>query len=124
LEIFRNMVEAQGGDLTSFLNVPYPDSDYRRTPVELPASKWDMRLVSVNTEGIGRLLMDLGGGRVSKGDPIDHTVGLEYRVRLGQVFSSGECIHLLDLIHAVRMPEAKLHTIRDLAKSLFRLARI
>ena len=76
MERFERMVAAQGGDLSRRL----PTAP-RRTPVFAEREGW---LVSVDAEQIGRVLIELGGGRRALGDPIDRGVGLQVQVRIGE----------------------------------------
>jgi pyrimidine-nucleoside phosphorylase len=78
---FREMVAAQGGDLD-------------RLP-PLPASSdilcdGDGHVLSINTELLGIVIIELGGGRKVMTDPIDHAVGLEMLVRLGDRVTAGQ----------------------------------
>jgi pyrimidine-nucleoside phosphorylase len=74
LEKFREMVAAQGGDLDASRPVT-PASD-----VPSPRSGF---VNAVDTEALGRVIIELGGGRKKLGDAIDHSTGLEMLVRLG-----------------------------------------
>ena len=44
---------------------------------------------SIDTEALGLAIIALGGGRKKMGDPIDHSVGLEMLVRLGDRVQKG-----------------------------------
>jgi thymidine phosphorylase len=74
LEKFREMVAAQSGDL----NASRP-----RTPEIVIESPQAGVVRAINTERLGHLVIELGGGRKRVGDPIDHSVGIEWLVRLG-----------------------------------------
>ena len=71
---FREMVEAQGGDL----DAPRP-----RAPSSMVIAKQDGFITAINVENLGLAIIEMGGGRKRAGDPIDHSVGLEMLVRLG-----------------------------------------
>lgn len=45
---------------------------------------------SIDAESLGHVLIALGGGRRVKTDRIDHSVGLEMRVRIGDVVEAGQ----------------------------------
>lgn len=83
LEKFAQMVSAQGGDLSA----PRP----RAEPVEVVAAGAGS-VASIDTEMLGYAVIELGGGRKQKGDPIDHSVGLEMLVRLGDRVEAGQPI--------------------------------
>src|SRR4051795_5400980 len=81
LEKFREMVAAQGGDL----DAPRPVA-----PAHDINSPWGGYVDSVDTEQIGRVIIELGGGRKQLGDALDLSVGLEMLVRLGNHVESGQ----------------------------------
>ena len=74
------MVEAQGGNPVATLAVA-PAS-------ELTADRAGV-VSAFDTEVLGLAIISLGGGRRRMGDPIDHSVGLEMLVRLGDVVRRG-----------------------------------
>jgi pyrimidine-nucleoside phosphorylase len=74
LEKFREMVAAQGGNL----DTPRP-----RAPGFLVAAGRDGYVASMDTEQLGMAIVDMGGGRKKVGDAVDHSVGLEMLVRVG-----------------------------------------
>lgn len=75
-----HMVRAQGGD---------PDTVLAVAPAsELTAARAGV-VSSIDTEALGLAIIELGGGRRQMGDEIDHSVGLEILVRLGDVVSAG-----------------------------------
>ncbi|MHC4878689.1 MAG: thymidine phosphorylase [Planctomycetota bacterium] len=103
-EKFEQMVEAQGGDLTVIR--PVADEFLVRTDRAGVVE-------SIDTEAIGRAVIDLGGGRRRTGESIDHSAGIEWLVRCGEeirpgdllarVFASGSKPDVAaDLISAVR----------------------
>ena len=81
LGFFERMVSAQGGDLKK-----------RR----LVASATEIKAVasgvvsSIDTEAIGQAIIELGGGRQKPGDGIDHSVGVEMLVQIGDRISAAE----------------------------------
>lgn len=81
LEKLREMTRAQGGDL----DAPRPLKT--ASDVNAPRSG---RLAAVDTEALGRAVIELGGGRKRLGDAIDHGVGLEALVRLGDEIEEGQ----------------------------------
>lgn len=80
-ERFEAMVRAQGGNFTERLPVA--------TAYELlsPAAGWLERL---DGQLVGQTVIGLGGGRKQLGDPIDHSVGLEMLVRVGDRVEPGQ----------------------------------
>src|SRR5260370_23611283 len=87
LEKFRQGIRLQGGD-ERVINEP------ARLPVarlrfQVPSSDSGF-IISTNCEQFGVALAMLGGGREKKEDKIDHSVGLEFRKRIGDRVEKGE----------------------------------
>jgi pyrimidine-nucleoside phosphorylase len=84
---FRQLVEAQGGDVT-YVDEPtkFPPSPFVEA-VESPQAGF---LCEVNARTIGEASVSLGAGRAQKGDPIDHAVGLEIPLKVGDWVERGE----------------------------------
>ncbi len=88
VEVFRRMVEAQGGD-PRVVDDPWavlPRAPVRRS-ILAPRSGI---LTSVDAEAIGRASGDLGAGRKTKGDRIDPAVGIVFRPKVGDGIEAGE----------------------------------
>lgn len=81
LERFERMVAAQGGRL----DAPRPIA-----PAHDVCGERFGIIESIDTETLGWIIIDLGGGRRQLTDPIDHSVGLEMLVRIGDEVSSGQ----------------------------------
>ncbi|MEZ6123424.1 MAG: thymidine phosphorylase [Planctomycetaceae bacterium] len=81
LQKYRRMVTAQGG---------HPDAEMQVAPAsELTAQ--DAGCVSaIDTEAIGMAIIALGGGRKQMTDHVDHSVGIEMLVRIGQSVDRGQ----------------------------------
>ena len=78
---FEEMVAAQGGDLNRLPPVPSG---------EVIAASMSGCIGSIDTEALGLAIIELGGGRKVMNDPIDHAVGLEMLVRLGDRVEPGQ----------------------------------
>jgi pyrimidine-nucleoside phosphorylase len=78
---FEQMVAAQGGDLA---RLPPPAPAYEIT------ADCSGYVASIETREIGRAIARLGGGRRTTLDTIDHTVGIEMLVRLGDAVQAGQ----------------------------------
>jgi pyrimidine-nucleoside phosphorylase len=87
LEKFRQLVAAQGGDV-SYLDQPekFPPAQFIETVVS-PRGGY---LSQVHARLIGEASVDLGAGRAQKGDPVDHAVGFEILHKVGQNIRAGE----------------------------------
>jgi pyrimidine-nucleoside phosphorylase len=80
-EKFREMMLAQGGDLSA----PRPVASAHEV-----VSPRDGILAAIDTEQLGRVIIELGGGRKRLGEPLDLSVGLEMQVRLGDEVQRGQ----------------------------------
>ncbi|MBC7815947.1 MAG: thymidine phosphorylase [Planctomycetaceae bacterium] len=80
-ERFERMVVAQGGRL----DVARPIAPAQ----ELCGARSGI-VESIDTESLGWIIIDLGGGRRQLTDAIDHSVGLEMLVRIGDEVQSGQ----------------------------------
>lgn len=87
LEKFRELVRAQGGDVR-YVDAPglFPVANVVR-PVCAQQAGY---LAATQTDNIGMAVVDLGGGRAKKGDPIDHTVGVTMRCKVGDKIEVGQ----------------------------------
>lgn len=80
-EKFDEMVAAQGGDPRA----PRPRSPDRVVCAERPGF-----VRAIDTEALGTVIVDLGGGRKTLGQKIDHFVGIEMLARLGDRVDAGQ----------------------------------
>ena len=81
LETFREMVRAQGGNL---------EASRPLAPAREITSDRSGYVVRIDAEKLGSAIVTLGGGRRIKSDSIDHSVGLEMLVRLGDTVDTGQ----------------------------------
>ena len=81
LEKFREMVAAQGGNL----DAPRPVA-----PAQDVSSPRAGYIAAIDTEQLGRVIIELGVGRKKLGDVLDPSVGLEMLVRLGDKVDAGQ----------------------------------
>ena len=91
-EKFRQMIAAQGGDLR------FVDEPSRFPPARLVQEIQSTQagyLARVQTDQIGMAVVGLGGGREKKGDVIDHAVGLEMLVEVGDQVAVGEALFII-----------------------------
>jgi pyrimidine-nucleoside phosphorylase len=90
LESFRRMVEAQGGDPAV---VDDPAAVLPAAPVAAPLDAERTGFLSaVDAEAVGRTAVALGAGRRRKGDPIDPSVGIVLRAKVGDRLEEGRPI--------------------------------
>ncbi len=90
LESFRRMVEAQGGD-PSVVDDPVAVLPAAPVAVPLDADRTGY-LAEVDAEAVGRTAVALGAGRRRKGDPIDPSVGIVLRAKVGDRLEEGKPI--------------------------------
>lgn len=81
LEKLGQMVRAQGGDL----DAPRP-----RAPESVLEADRSGYVAAIDTEAIGWAIIELGGGRKTKEDKVDPTVGVETLVRLGEPIDASQ----------------------------------
>ena len=87
LELFRANVEAQGGDPRVADDPSLLPSAPSRSEVRAPGAGWLARLPA---RQVGYALIDLGGGRRTKGAEIDRAVGFELLRRPGEEVAARE----------------------------------
>ena len=86
LDTFIKMVDAHGGDLESLDN---PETNQPLFRKEIRANI-DGYVTSMNTLILGKAVVNLGGGRLYKGDVLDPTVGIIFHKKLGDLVYNGE----------------------------------
>ena len=117
---FEQMVQAQGGDLSTLAQ---PGES-----VVLEATQAGT-VQSINGQAIGNALIEMGGGRRVASERIDHAVGLEMQVRLGDRVEIGQPLvraftnpggasaEILNRVHgAVKIGEAGIDTPQLIAE--------
>lgn len=87
LDVFRKMVIAQGGD-PRFIDDPtaLPQPGHRQW-IKAPCSGY---VADVDALAIGRIVLQLGGGRTKTDDTIDYAAGIEALVQQGDYVEKGE----------------------------------
>jgi thymidine phosphorylase len=94
---FLALVEAQGGDPRSVER----DGGLPRAPVVTPVPAGRSgTLATVDTFGLGELVVTIGGGRRAKEDRIDPRVGLVVHARVGAAVRAGDVLAELHLAGA------------------------
>lgn len=110
---FEEMVSRQGGDLTIF---SHPNRMPKAPVIGTYQSPCDGYLESFDTAGLGRLILDMGGGRKTKDDKINNLVGLKFFKKIGENVSLGE-----DLVEIHSQNGNQLNEARDGMKSLIKI---
>ncbi|GAB4469655.1 MAG: pyrimidine-nucleoside phosphorylase [Armatimonadaceae bacterium] len=87
LHLFRELVEAQGGDP----EVVDDPAKLPAAPLVVPVNATVAGFVAaINTEELGQAVVGLGGGRATKEDTIDPAVGLVMRAEIGSRVEEGQ----------------------------------
>lgn len=94
LQKFRDMIEQQGGDPNQVDDPSLLPQARLQNTVAAPKSGY---IAKIDARQVGRAVVDLGGGREKKGDPVDHAVGIETFVKVGDKVATGD---LLFRLHA------------------------
>lgn len=86
---FKELIGCQGGDVTVIEN---PEK-LITTKFKVPVNSLDDGYVkSIEAKNIGQAVVNLGGGRMKKDDPVDYSVGIEVLKKIGDEVKSGEPI--------------------------------
>jgi pyrimidine-nucleoside phosphorylase len=104
----RELVEAQGGDVTY---VDQPAKLPRAALVESIASPSSGWLERVDARAIGEASVALGAGRASKADVVDHAVGVEIHHKVGDRVEQGSPLFTIHANNEHRLAEAKLQIL-------------
>jgi pyrimidine-nucleoside phosphorylase len=86
-EKFRQLVQAQGGDVASVDDPSRLPSAAVVEPLLAPHSGWIAR---VHARQVGEAAVLLGAGRARKEDPIDHGVGILVHTKVGNQVEAGQ----------------------------------
>src|SRR5262245_58446173 len=87
LERFRACVEAQGGDPRVLDDTAFLPQAGKQRAITAGRSGF---VTAIETDEIGRVVMDWGGGRRRLEDKIDHSVGLRIHARIGDRVNAGD----------------------------------
>ncbi len=110
-ELFRTLVQAQGGDVRF---VDQPERLAKAPIVEEVLSPQSGYLAEINALTIGEMSLVLGAGRVKKGDAIDHAVGIVIHHKVGDHVEAGDPLFTIHanqekLADEVRQPLLQAH---------------
>ena len=101
---FRELVEAQGGDVSQ---VDSPDTLPRAALIREVVAPRSGYLAVVNAAEVGLAALDLGAGRAKKGEPIDHAVGVLVHHKVGDRVEAGEPLFTIHANDPVRLAAAE-----------------
>ena len=92
LEYLRKLVQAQGGDVSYVDN---PDKLPEAPVKAIVAAEKSGYIEAVHARTVGETAVLLGAGRMKKGDPIDPSVGISVKVKVGQKVEAGEPLFVI-----------------------------
>jgi pyrimidine-nucleoside phosphorylase len=102
-EKFRELVQAQGGDVTM---VDQPDRlPQARIREAIPAERGGF-VAQMNAMLVAQACMELGAGRAQKGDPIDPAVGVIVHRKVGDRVSAGDALFTVHAADGQRLARA------------------
>ena len=101
LQKLADMVKAQGGDPSAVFDVSLLPAAPVQRSVKAPVSGY---ITAMEARDIGLVSMHLGGGRATKEDVIDLSVGVVLRAKVGAHLSAGD---ELAVIHAASEADAE-----------------
>ena len=103
-EKFLQLVKNQGGDISYIQNTnQLPKAKY----IEKLYSHEDGYIQSINAKEIGKIVCDLGAGRVRKEDNIDYAVGIILNKKVSDKIENQECLATIYANSKEKLNEAK-----------------
>ncbi len=108
-EKFHKLIVAQEGNVKYVENPGlFPKADY----VKVIKANQSGYLKSTQADEIGMTVVDLGGGRIKKGDAIDHRVGIVMHIKVGDKIDTGQPLFT---VHANSQPrcESAIKRVRN-----------
>jgi len=109
LKKFRNLVIAQGGDVSY---VDDPSKFPLANCIEDVNTSKSGYLAQIHARLIGEASVLLGAGRAKKEDKIDHSVGIVVHHKVGNYAKKGDVIYTLHASNPIQLEEAKTY-LRD-----------
>ncbi|MFZ5878926.1 MAG: thymidine phosphorylase [Chloroflexota bacterium] len=103
-EKFRQLVRAQGGDVSY---VDDPDKMEKASMVEVipaPKSGW---IQQIQAREVGEAAVSLGAGRARKGEPVDHAVGFIIHRKVGERVEAGQPLFTIHANNTAVKPEVQ-----------------
>ncbi|MBX3061629.1 MAG: thymidine phosphorylase [Anaerolineae bacterium] len=101
---FRQMVAAQGGDVSVVEN---PERLAQAKIIEEYPATQSGYVAVMDAETVGVASVDLGAGRERKSDSIDHAVGLVVHKKVGDPVATGESLFTIHANDSAKLEQAK-----------------
>lgn len=103
-EKFRTLVKAQGGDVAY---IDDPTLLPQATLIETVTAPRDGFVAGIDARIVGETAVVLGAGRATKGDLIDHAVGIEVHTNVGDEVEAGSPLFTVHANDAGKLANAK-----------------
>jgi len=111
---FRELIQAQGGDAGQ---VDDPDQLPRASLIEsIPATR-SGTIAAIDTGAVGWACVRLGGGRLVKGEEIDHAVGFILPCKVGDTYSAGDPIGFVHANDPDKLTQARSEILASITWS-------
>lgn len=92
LEVFRNLVRAQGGDVGQIDHL----ERLPQAPIQKDITAETAGFIArIDAQEVGLTALDLGAGRHKKGEPVDHAVGIVFHKKVGDTIAAGEPLYTI-----------------------------
>ncbi len=101
---FVEWITAQGGDREQ---LEHPETLPTATLVESVAAPRSGYIAGIDAAEVGKTGVELGGGRQKKGDPIDYSVGILGRAKVGMQVAKGEPLFTIHANDQEKLEEAR-----------------
>lgn len=101
---FRQMVTAQGGNVAQ---IDHPEKLPQAGLMATLIAPENGYIQMVDALAVGMGVVDLGGGRMTKTDPIDHAVGIFTHVKVGQQVKAGDVLFTVLANNEAKLEQAK-----------------
>jgi pyrimidine-nucleoside phosphorylase len=113
---FKELIEAQGGDVRTIEEPERLPQARLVEPVPAPRSGY---LAELNAVEVGTAVVEMGGGREEKGDPVDHSVGVVVHYKVGDLVQKGTPLFTVHAINEEKLAAARervlaAHTFSDM----------
>jgi pyrimidine-nucleoside phosphorylase len=104
LEKFRKLVEVQGGDVSY---VDQPEKLPKAKLVETVRAFRSGYLKQINAREIGEMSVVLGAGRLMKGQPVNHAVGIVVHHKVGDFVRAGDDLFTIHADDRTKLEEVR-----------------
>jgi pyrimidine-nucleoside phosphorylase len=108
-DYFRRLIQAQGGDVRA---VDDPTRLPQASLIAVVTSPKAGYLSEINALIVGETAMRLGAGRLKKGDPVDHAVGVVVHSKVGDWVDVGQPLFTIHANDAQRLSEARVSLLQ------------